>query len=1019
MMGNTVAWRKRLLGAIASGLLVACGLTATGSLAADAAPAAIVQKVQDHEALWAKLTADPGTRAPVIVRFEMPELPDAASFTSPAAADEAHIKAIHAVQDKILGTVLPAETLSSTQATEALNLKRMDFSPMFGILADADDLARFAADPNVSMIQVDGVDAPHLVESLPLIEMPAMYAAGASGDGFHVAIIDTGALSGHTFLHGKVDSEACYNTSIPEDGSVNACPGGQDTTEPGSGDDCTISILYGCGHGTHVAGIAAGFNAAFQPQPPTNGVARDARIISINVFSEFPGERCDNLPPGFLSCILSYTSDQIKGLERVYALRNTYDIAAVNMSLGGGLYDSYCDSDSRKPIIDQLKAANIATVVSAGNEAYDSSVGAPACISSVITVASSTKSDARSWFSNWGPLIDLVAPGTSIYSSYVDRNHYGRFAYLSGTSMAAPHVTGAWATLRSAFPNATVDQILAALQSTGTNITNGKLAKKRINVNRARLALASNPDPDPDPDPTGPANNHFANRIAVAVPVIGSTRTTGSNVGATAETGEPFHARSSSARTSVWWSYTPYSSGPITITTAGSSFDTVLAIYTGSSVDALSSVTSNDDAGGGTLRSEVTFIGTAGTQYQIAVAGYDNATGDIRLNITGGSGAGPAPANDDLANRIMIPPHGAIFGPRSVTANNTYATAEPGEPLHVNRPVATNSVWWRYTPATSGRITIDTNGSNFNTVLAVYTGGSVRSLSLVAWNDDDPALGRRSKVVFNGVAGTQYQIAVAGGYGNNSGHIRMTVRGGGRYVVSSAGDQVAGLSSSGPASPALESSAFTAVASASDTPAPSPARLAAAPVALQQGASATKSGDTGDVTVAAGSQQVSQPATALAGSDRVELVSAVVTPSNDGILRVPAGGGSFTTLAVNNAGADATLTAELSLSPVAGAASALPAGMSICRTDPATSTCIGTRASSVTFEAASNTPVTFAAFVDHQNSEIAYDPATRLYVHFRQGSAVVGTASVSVCTIGTDGCEAGSRQTASLTEIAQ
>ncbi len=1167
MLGNTIAWRKRLLGAIASGLLVACGLTATGSLAADAAPAAVVQKVQDHEALWAKLTANPGTRAPVIVRFEMPELPDAASFASPAAADEAQTKAIHAVQDKILGAALPAETLSSTQATEALNLKRMDFSPMFGILADADDLARFAADPNVSMIQVDGVDAPHLVESLPLIEMPAMYAAGASGDGFHVAIIDTGALSGHTFLHGKVDSEACYNTSIPEDGSVNACPGGQDTTEPGSGDDCTISILYGCGHGTHVAGIAAGFNAAFQPQPPTNGVARDARIISINVFSEFPGERCDNLPPGFLSCILSYTSDQIKGLERVYALRNTYDIAAVNMSLGGGRYDSYCDSDSRKPIIDQLKAANIATVVSAGNDTHDSSVGAPACISSVITVASSTKSDARSWFSNWGPLVDLVAPGTSIYSSYVDRNHYGRFAYLSGTSMAAPHVTGAWAALRSAFPNATVDQILAALQSTGTNITNGKLAKKRINVNRARLALASNPDPDPDPDPTCPANDHFANRIAVAVPVIGSTRTTGSNVGATAETGEPFHARSSSARTSVWWSYTPYSSGPITITTAGSSFDTVLAIYTGSSVDALSSVTSNDDAGGGTLRSEVTFIGTAGTQYQIAVAGYDNATGNIRLNITGGSGAGPAPANDDLANRIMIAPHGAIFGPRSVTANNTYATAEPGEPLHVNRPVATNSVWWRYTPATSGRITIDTNGSNFNTVLAVYTGGSVRSLSLVAWNDDDPALGRRSKVVFNGVAGTQYQIAVAGGYGNNSGHIRMTVRGGGRYdttprpendnlanrimipphgaifgprsvtanntyataepgeplhvnrpvatnsvwwrytpatsgritidtngsnfntvlavytgstvsnlslvawndddaalgrrskvvfngvagtqyqiavaggygnnsghirmtvrgggryVVSSAGDQVAGLSSSGPASPALESSAFTAVASAFDTPAPSPARLAAAPVALQQGtsagASATKSGDTRDVTVAARSQQVSQPAAALVGSNRVELVSTVVTPSNDGVLRVPAGGGSFTTLAVNNAGADATLTAELSLSPVAGAASALPAGMSICRTDPATSTCIGARASSVTFEAASNMPVTLAAFVEHQGSEIAYDPATRLYVHFRQGSAVVGTASVSVCTIGTDGCEAGSRQTASLTEIAQ
>ncbi len=1013
MKGNTVAWRRRLLGAIASGLLLACGVTATGSLAADAAPAAVLQKVQEHEALWARLTADREARAPVIVRFAMPALPDATSFASPAAADEAQTKAIHAVQDKILGAVLPSDTLSSAQATDALNLKRMDFSPMFGILANAEDLARFAADPNVIMIQADGVDAPHLVESLPLIEMPAMYAAGASGDGFHVAIIDTGGLSAHTFLSSRIVSEACYNSSVPEDGSVNACPGGQDTTEPGSGDDCTVSILYGCGHGTHVSGIAAGFNAAFQPQPPTNGVARDARIISINVFSEFPGERCDNLPSGFLSCILSYTSDQIKGLERVYALRNTYNIAAVNMSLGGGQHDSYCENDSRKPIIDQLKAANIATVVSAGNEAYSSSVSAPACISSAISVASSTKSDARSWFSNWGPLIDLVAPGTSIYSSYVDQNRHGHFAYLSGTSMAAPHVTGAWATLRSAFPNATVNQILAALQSTGANITDGKLAKKRINVNRARLVLASNPDPDPDP--TGPANDNFANRIAVAVSVAGSTRTvTGSNVGATAETGEPFHARSSSARTSVWWSYTPYSSGPITITTAGSSFDTVLAIYTGSSVDALSSVTSNDDAGGGTLRSEVTFIGAAGTEYQIAVAGYDNATGNIRLHVTGSAVA--RPPHDDFEVRRNVYPPSRVGSRRTVTSTNHYATAQRFEPYHAGWRNARNSVWYRFTPQSTGRVVIDTRGSDFDTILAVYVRGSLRHLTEIASNKDYRGFGRQSRVHFRAIAGRQYQIAIAG-YGNRSGNIRLNIVGGepgrGTYAVG------ANAVEATPVEPIASAASVTTYAS--DTP--SPARLAAAPVALQQGtsagASATKSGDTGDVAVATRSQQVSQPAAALAGSNRVELVSAVVTPSNDGILRVPAGGGSFTTLAVNNAGADATLTAELSLSPVAGAASALPAGMSICRTDPATSTCIGARASSVTFEAASNPPVPSAAYVDHQGGEIAYDPATRLYVHFRQGSAVVGTASVSVCTIGTDGCEAGSRQTASLTEIAQ
>ncbi|MGQ2906064.1 MAG: S8 family peptidase, partial [Neoaquamicrobium sediminum] len=779
MVGKTVALRKQLLGAIASGLLLVGGVAATPSLAADAAPAAVTQKVEGHNELWSKLTADPGAKLPVIVQFSMPALPEAAAFASAKAADDAQTKAIHAAQDKILGAILPSGTLSSAQATEERNLKRMDFSPMFGMLADADDLAKLAANPNVTVIQEDVPVPPSLTQSLPLIQMPAMYSAGATGNGYYVAVLDTGGRSSHQFLSSRIVSEACYNTINSTYGSTSRCPGGaQASTAPGSGADCTASNIYGCGHGTHVAGTAAGFNTAPQSGQPSNGVARDARIISINIFAQFPASQCGGLPAGYNSCVLTFTSDQISGLERVYALRNTYNIAAINMSLGGGQHFSNCDTDSRKPIIDQLKAARIATVIAAGNEYYTNSVGAPGCISSAVTVGSATKSDVKSDFSNWGTLIDVVAPGSSIVASYINGSSNSQFSSLSGTSMASPHVAGAFAAIRTAHPNATVDQIENALKSTGTGISAHGVTKPRINVNSARLALGGTTPPPP----TGPANNNFANRIAVAVPAAGSTRTvTGSNVGANAETGEPLHAGRSGARTSVWWRFTPASSGSITITTAGSSFDTVLAVYTGSSVGGLSSVASNDDVASGNLQSSVTFNGTAGIQYQIAVAGYNNATGSIRLNVTGGSGGGTPPANDDLANRIMIAPHGAIFGPRSVTANNTYATAEPGEPLHVNRPVATNSVWWRYTPATSGRITIDTNGSNFNTVLAVYTGSSVSNLSLVAWNDDDPALGRRSKVVFNGVAGTQYQIAVAGGYGNNSGHIRMTVRGGGRY----------------------------------------------------------------------------------------------------------------------------------------------------------------------------------------------------------------------------------------------
>src|SRR5690606_1919264 len=346
-----------------------------------------------------------------------------------------------------------------------------------------------------------------------------------------------------------------------------------------------------------------------------------------------------------------------------------------------------------------------------------------------------------------------------------------------------------------------------------------------------------------------------------------------------------------------WWRSTPAPSGPITIDTKGSGFNTVLAVYTGRSVSGLSLVSWNDDAPDLGRRSRVTFNGVAGTQYQIAVAGgYGNNSGRIRMTLRGGGryDTTPRPENDNFANRIMIPPHGAINGPRVVIANNTNATAEPGEPLHLNRPVATNSVWWRYTPATSGPITIDTKGSGFNTVLAVYTGGSVSGLSLVSWNDDAPDLGRRSRVTFHGVAGTQYQIAVAGGYGNNSGRIRMTLRGGGRYVpAGSASDQVAGLASGGSASPEAMAIAFTATVTASDTQ--SPARLAAAPLALRQdvpaGASVVRSNDAGNVAVAARSQPATRQPAALASSNRVELVSTVVTPSNDGVLRVPAGGG--------------------------------------------------------------------------------------------------------------------------------
>jgi len=128
---------------------------------------------------------------------------------------------------------------------------------------------------------------------------------------------------------------------------------------------------------------------------------------------------------------------------------------------------------------------------------------------------------------------------------------------------------------------------------------------------------------------TAPSDS-FAGRTTLS----GSSVTaSGSNVKATKETGEPRHAGITGGK-SVWWTWTAPASGTVTMDTLGSSFDTLLAVYTGTSVSALTAVASNDDSpAGGTVTSKVSFAATAGTQYQIAVDGYQGASGSITFHL--------------------------------------------------------------------------------------------------------------------------------------------------------------------------------------------------------------------------------------------------------------------------------------------------------------------------------------------------------------------------------------------------
>src|SRR6266404_5121005 len=131
-----------------------------------------------------------------------------------------------------------------------------------------------------------------------------------------------------------------------------------------------------------------------------------------------------------------------------------------------------------------------------------------------------------------------------------------------------------------------------------------------------------------------PVNDNFASATLIS----GSSATVaGSNVGATKELGEPPIAGNAGGA-SVWWFWTASASGSVTVSTLGSSFDTVLGIFSGSPVTALTSIAANDDSpSGGTLTSKVTFNAVAGTRYAIGVDGFNGIAGNITLSVSGPS----------------------------------------------------------------------------------------------------------------------------------------------------------------------------------------------------------------------------------------------------------------------------------------------------------------------------------------------------------------------------------------------
>ncbi|MEI8357649.1 MAG: S8 family peptidase [Deltaproteobacteria bacterium] len=561
------------------------------------------------------------------------------------------------------------------------------------------------------------------------IDAPEGWNVRSSASGVIVAIIDTGIKTTHQDLAANLwrNSAEIAGNKIDDDanGFVDDVFGCDAYNNDGDPTDDN-------GHGSHCAGTIGG---AGNNGIGVTGVAWGVQLMACKFLSA-TGSGAD--------------SDAVRCID--YARSKGAKILSNSWGGGGA-------GVSLQAAIERSRTAGLIFVAAAGNDGRntDSSPSYPASLATdnIVSVAATTRTDTLASFSNYGSVtVDLGAPGEAVYSTVSTSDT--AYATYSGTSMATPHVAGVLALLVAQFPTESYSAIISRLLN-GTDKIPALAGKTKSGgrLNLANALLGTTP-----PTPVRPANDAFASAIATST---ATWTLTGNNTDGTSEAGEPAHAGNSAAK-SVWWAFTAPSSGTCTVRTLGSAFDTVLAVYTGTSVGALVAVASNDNSSSTVLDSTVSFSTVKGTIYRIVVDGKSGASGAIQLAAS--LVAAVAPVNDSFASATVLT--GTSF---SVGGSNIGATIQTGEPKHAGI-TGGKSVWWSWTAPSTGTFTLATTGSSFDTTLGIYTGTAVNTLTVVGSNDDQSTTLRTSKVVVSVVAGTTYRIAVDG-YSAASGAITL------------------------------------------------------------------------------------------------------------------------------------------------------------------------------------------------------------------------------------------------------
>jgi subtilisin family serine protease len=330
----------------------------------------------------------------------------------------------------------------------------------FSARLSADQAQALAADPSVAYVEPDGLvhavatqsPATWGLDRIDQRDLPLnnTYTYNQTGQGVHAYIIDTGIRASHAEFTGRMGNGADF---VGDGNGTNDCHG----------------------HGTHVAGTAGG---------TTYGVAKQVTLHAVRV----------------LNCSGSgTTSGVIAGVDWVTA--NSPSPAVANMSLGGGA------STALDNAVANSINSGVSYAIAAGNSNANACNSSPARVASANTVGSTTSSDARSSFSNFGTCLDIFAPGSSITSAWSTSNTATNT--ISGTSMATPHVAGAIALYLQTSPGASPATITGALVS---NSTTGKVSNPGSgSPNRLLFSVVGGSPPPPPPPPPPPGAELIVN----------------------------------------------------------------------------------------------------------------------------------------------------------------------------------------------------------------------------------------------------------------------------------------------------------------------------------------------------------------------------------------------------------------------------------------------------------------------------------------------------------------------------